>query len=160
MSHVNKFEEYKLFIEDTARFSERRQKVGSTYVAVNSIILSAIALIVRDSGLTSRWQQLVVIPLLVAGIAICLSWRELVLNYKKLVKLRIDKLRAMEDLPEMAGGSRMYHAEDELYPRDDQGEVEPRQGLNFSDFERWLPWIFLVLYVLFLIGVVVILVLL
>jgi hypothetical protein len=31
ISSVDKFEEYKLFIEDTARFSERRQKVGSTF---------------------------------------------------------------------------------------------------------------------------------
>ena len=75
MGQISKFEEYKLFAEDTARFSERRQKVGSTYVAVNSIILSAIALLMKDSGLTGRWQLLVVLPLLVAGITICLSWR-------------------------------------------------------------------------------------
>jgi hypothetical protein len=42
------FEEYKLFVEDTARFTERRQTVNNTYVAVNSIILSAIALLVKD----------------------------------------------------------------------------------------------------------------
>lgn len=153
MSNIDKFEEYKLFVEDTARFSERRQKVGSTYVAVNSIILSAIALIVKDIGLTTRWQALVVIPLLVAGIAICLSWRQLILNYKELVNLRIKNLRAIEELPEMIGSFRMYHTEDELYP-----PGEPRKGLNFSDLERWLPWIFLGLYILFLIGVVVLLV--
>src|SRR5215211_8135747 len=99
MSHVNKLQEYKLFVEDTARFSERRQKVGSTYVAVNSIILSAVAFLVKDTGLTGRWQLSVVIPLLAAGIAICLSWRQLILNYKKLVNLRIDRLREMENLP-------------------------------------------------------------
>lgn len=54
MSVFDKFEEYKFFIDDTARFSERRQKVGSTYVAVNSIILSAIAFLVKDSELTGR----------------------------------------------------------------------------------------------------------
>ena len=122
MSEFDKFEEYKLFVEDTARFSERRQKVGSTYVAVNSIILSAIAFLVKDSGFTGRWQLLVVLPLLVAGMSICLSWRQLILNYKKLVNLRIDRLRAMEELPEMEGSSKIYHAEDELYPRSGQGE--------------------------------------
>jgi hypothetical protein len=162
MGQISKFEEYKLFVEDTARFSERRQRVGRTYVAVNSIILSAIALLVKDSGLTGRWQLLVVLPLLVAGIAICLSWRQLILNYKKLVNLRIDRLRAMEDLEEMEGSSRIYHAEDELYPRDEQEKPEPRKGLNFSDkglnfsdLERQLPWVFLALYGVFLIGVVV-----
>ncbi len=155
MSVFDKFEEYKFFIDDTARFSERRQKVGSTYVAVNSIILSAIAFLVKDSELTGRWQLLVVLPLLVAGMSICLSWRQLILNYKKLVNLRIDRLRAMEDLPEMEGSSKMYHAEDELYPRSSQGERKRRKGLNFSDLERQLPWVFLALYVTFLIGVVV-----
>ncbi len=155
MSHINKFEEYKLFVEDTARFSERRQKVGSTYIAVNSIILSAIALVVKDIGLATRWQALVVIPLLVAGIAICLSWRQLILDYKRLVKLRIDKLWEMEELPEMSGNSQIYHAEAALYPRD---EIKPRKGLGFSNLERRLPRIFLGLYVLFLIGVVVLLV--
>ena len=162
MSTFDKFEEYKLFIEDTARFSERRQKVGSTYVAVNSIILSAIAFLVKDSGFSGQWQLLVVIPLLVAGISICLSWRQLILNYKKLVNLRMDKLRAMEELPKMEGCSKMYHAEDELYPRDEQEEREPRKGLNFSerglnfsDLEQQLPRVFLALYGIFLIGVVV-----
>jgi hypothetical protein len=39
MSAFDKFEEYKLFIEDTARFSERRQTVTKTYITVNSAIL-------------------------------------------------------------------------------------------------------------------------
>ena len=39
---MDKFEEYKLFVEDTARFTDRRQTVSNIYVAVNSIILSAI----------------------------------------------------------------------------------------------------------------------
>jgi hypothetical protein len=164
ISSVGKFEEYKLFIEDTARFSERRQKVGSTYVAVNSIILGAIAFLVKDSGLTGRWQLLVVIPLLAAGITICLSWRQLILNYKKLVNLRTDRLRAMEELKVMEGSLRMYHAEDNLYPRTTQGELKPgkglnfsNKGLNFSDLERQLPWVFIALYGIFSIGVVVLL---
>ncbi len=158
MSTFDKFEEYKLFIEDTARFSERRQKVGSTYVAVNSIILSAIAFLVKDSGLTGRWQLLVVLPLLIAGMTICLSWRQLILNYKKLVNLRIDRLRAMEELPEMQSSSKMYHAEDELYPRSSQGERKRRRGLNFSDLERQLPGVFLALYSIFLVGIALLLV--
>jgi len=155
-SDFDKFEEYKLFIEDTARFSERRQKVSSTYVAVNSIILSAIAFLVQDSPFTGRWQLLVILPLLIAGTTICLSWRQLILNYKKLVDLRIDRLRAMEELPEMEGSSKMYHAEDRLYPRSSRGERKRRKSLNFSDLERQLPWVFLALYGIFLIGVVVI----
>jgi hypothetical protein len=154
---LNKFDEYKLFVEDTARFSERRQKVSSTYVAVNSIILSAVALLVKDAGLFTRWQALAVVPLLLAGIFISLHWRQLILNYKKLVGFRVRQLKAIEESKGMAGSFQMYHAEEELYPRDEQDLLHSRKGLNFSDLERWLPWVFVTLYILFLAAVVVLL---
>ena len=154
-SGFDKFDEYKLFVEDTARFSERRQRVSSTYLAVNSIVLSAVALLVKDVELPTRWQALAVVPLLVAGIFVALQWRQLVLNYKKLVGFRVRQLKAMEESEGMAGSFRMYHAEETLYPRDEQDPLHSRKGLNFSDLERWLPWVFVALYVLFLVGVLV-----
>jgi len=38
-----KFEEYKMIIDDSARFSERRQSITNTYITVNSLLLTAIA---------------------------------------------------------------------------------------------------------------------
>lgn len=58
---MNKFEEYKLFVEDTAKFSERRQTVNNTYVAVNSILLSAVSFLVKDAGFEGPWQATAVI---------------------------------------------------------------------------------------------------
>jgi hypothetical protein len=159
-SSFDKFDEYKLFVEDTARFSERRQTVNNIYVAVNSIILSAIALLVKDVGAKSSWRALIVLPVLVAGIVICLQWKRIILKYKRLVGFRVEELRAMEELQRMRHSHRMYHAEDALYPRDEQGELIPRQGLNFSDREQWLPRIFIGLYALFLVGIVAFLVIL
>jgi len=158
MNNINKFEEYKLFIEDTARFTDRRQTVNNIYVAVNSIILTAIALLVKDAGLNSFWRTLAVMPMLAAGIVICLQWDRLLIKYKKLVGFRINHLRKMENLPEMVGCHRMYHCEDELYPRDMDNQPIPGKGLNFSARERWLPWVFIMLYslfALFLIGFVI-----
>lgn len=152
-SGIDRFEEYKLFVEDTARFTERRQTVNNTYVAVNSIILSAIALLVKDVSASSSWRALFVIPVLIAGIVICLHWKRLILKYKRLVGFRMEALRAIEDLDDMTGSCRMYHAEDKLYPRDEQGRLIPGEGLNFSDRERWLPRVFMGLYALFLGGV-------
>jgi len=152
-SGLNNFEEYKLFVEDTVRFTERRQTVNNTYVAVNSIILSAIALLVKDVSASSSWRALIVIPVLVAGIVICLQWTRLILKYKRLVGFRIEELRAIEDLDVMTGSWKMYHAEDKLYPRDEQDRPIPGEGLNFSDRERWLPRVFMGLYALFLVGV-------
>jgi len=154
---VDKFEEYKLFVEDTARFSERRQTVANIYVAVNSLLLSAIAFLVKDAGLVPVWRGYVSFLLLGAGIIICMQWYQLIIKYKELVRFRINQLREIENDPAMAGCHCMYHREDELYPRDEHDQPIPGQGLNITDLERWLPWTFLIVYGLFLIGLVVVL---
>jgi len=155
MSTVDKFEEYKLFVEDTARFTDRRQTVTNIYVAVNTIMLSAVALLVTQAGL-QRWLMAVAgFTVLAGGISVCLFWRQLIDKYKKLVALRIDELRKMEELPEMSGCQRMYHAEDRLYPRDAQGRGVPGRMRAFSDLERQLPHVFIVLYAIFALGLAI-----
>lgn len=152
MSPFPKFEEYKLFIEDTARFSERRQTVGSAFVAVNTLLLAAIAFLVKDSG-AQNYGLLVVLlplPLILAGILVSLWWRKIILRYKRLVNLRMRELLAMEKLPEMQGCQEIYHKErDELYQRNAQGQKVPAGRSNFSDLESRLPLLFIVLYGLF-----------
>ena len=156
-SSFHKFDEYKLFVEDTARFSERRQKVNSTYVAVNSILLSAIALVAKDAGIEAQWQPIIVLPLLVAGVAVCLQWRQLISSYRELVGFRIGQLKKMEVLEEMASSSRMYHEEERmLYPSDDPGKIHSSEGLNFSNIEQLLPWVFVAMYSVAFIGILII----
>jgi hypothetical protein len=152
VAEFDKFEEYKLFVEDTARFSERRQTISNIYVAVNSLLLAAIGLLIKDLGARGVWTMLLPLPLVAAGIAVSLWWAQLIRKYKLLVGLRIDTLRGMEELAEMAESVKMYHVEDRLYPRDAEGKVIPGQGLNFSDLEVRLPWLFLALYSLFGVG--------
>ena len=154
---MDKFEEYKLFVEDSARFTERRQAISNTYVTVNSLLLAAIGLLIKELGGRGIWTLLLPLPLVVAGVAVSLWWRQLIHKYKALVGLRIEALREMEELPEMAGSVKMYHVEDKLYPRDAEGKMIPGEGLNISDLEVRLPWLFLVLYSLFGIGLLMIL---
>jgi hypothetical protein len=149
----NKFDEYSLFIEDTARFSDRRQTVSNTYVAANSLLMVAIGLIIKDLGVTGIWMLLLPIPLIISGIIISLRWYELIRNYKKLIRLRMDVLREMEN--KMSGIERMYHREDMLYPRDKSGNIISSRGINFSDIEVALPQIFILMYCLFGLGIMV-----
>lgn len=150
MAGFERFEEYKLFVDDTARLSERRQTVSNIYVAVNSLLLTAIGLLIKELGARGLWVLLLPLPLVTAGIAVSLWWRQLIRKYKKLVGLRIDTLREMED--EMPESVKMYHVEDKLYPRDEGGEMIPGEGLNFSDLEARLPMLFVVLYCIFGVG--------
>jgi hypothetical protein len=153
MAELDKFEEYKYFVDDTARFTERRQTVSNIYVGVNSILLVTIGWLIKDLGAGDQWTLLLPLPLIIAGIVICLWWRQLIFKYKELVSLRIRTLRGMED--KMLGSEKMFHVEDELYPRDKNNKMIPGKGLNFSDLEARLPIVFVVLYCTFGVGLLV-----
>lgn len=152
MSGFPKFEEYKLFIEDTARFSERRQTVSNTFVAVNTLLLTAVAFLVKDSG-AQEYGALVTllpIPIVAAGILVCLTWKQLIAKYKKLVGFRMEQLMVMEDLPEMKEAHGMYRREKKaLFERDAQGQRLPKGRKGFSDLESRLPDLFIALYAVF-----------
>lgn len=152
MAAFDKFEEYKLFIEDTARFSERRQTVSNTFVAVNTLLLTAVTFLVKDSG-AQQYGALVTllpIPIVVAGILVCIWWKQLVAKYKTLVGFRMNQLMAIERLPEMKDAHGMYLLEYEaMFKRDAQGQKIPKGRKGFSDLESRLPTLFAVLYGIF-----------
>ena len=146
MTDPIKFDEYKMFIEDTARFTERRQNTSNLYITINSLVLTAIVFVVKDLEADPLSRLLLLLPVMAAGIIVSLWWRQLIRKYKELVGLRINMLRKMEDSSDLAGIERMYHAEDVLYPRDAQGNMIKGVMLNFSDLEARLPLLFIVLY--------------
>jgi hypothetical protein len=142
-------DEYSLFVEDTARISDRRQMISNIYTAVNSILLAAVGLLIKDFGLGYTWKIFLSLPLIIAGIVVCILWIQLIHRYKSLVGLRIEVLRATEDL--MPDSIRMYHQEDKLYPPNSKSSFF---GISsFSDIENKLPMLFIFLYVFF--GIVV-----
>ena len=147
MADSTKFEEYKMFIEDTARFTERRQNASNLYVTINSLILTAIVFVVKDLGADSLSRLLLLLPVITAGIFVSLWWRQLIIKYKELVGFRINMLRKMEEKEDLKETEKMYHAEDELYPRDAQGNMIKGAKLNFSDLEARLPTLFIILYI-------------
>ena len=155
MAKFDTFEEYRLFVEDTTLLSERRQTISNIYVAVNSLLMAAIGLLFKELGAQGVGALLLPFPLITAGIAISLWWRQLIGKYKQLIGLRIDMLRKMEN--EMPESIKKYHAEDRLYPRNAAGEMVSGKGLNFSDLEARLPVLFVVLYCLFGVGTLTVL---
>ncbi|MBT3187762.1 MAG: hypothetical protein HN736_09180 [Anaerolineae bacterium] len=150
-----KFDEYKLFIDDTARFTDRRQNASNLYVTVNSLLLTAIAFIVKDALFKETWAFLLTIPIIVSGIFVSIWWKQLLHRYRELGRLRFRALREMEKSPKLDGIEKMYHHEDKLYPRNPDGTVQQGKGLNFSDLESKLPTMFIVLYSIALTGVLI-----
>jgi hypothetical protein len=152
-SKVYNFEEYSLFIEDTARLSDRRQTASNTYVAVNSLFLLAIGILIKDSGATGVWRLLLPVPLIISGILISKSWREILSNYKIYIGFRISVLREMEK--KMSGIEKMFHREDALYTLDPSYNRPSIGGVSFSKREDALPNIFILLYYLFGLGIII-----
>lgn len=146
MVDSTKFDEYKMFIEDTARFTERRQNTSNLYVSINSLLLTAVVFVVKDLGANTVSRLLLLLPVITAGIFVSLWWQQLIKKYKALVGFRIDMLRKMEEKDGLVGIEKMYHEEDKLYPRDAQGNMIKGKELNFSDLEARLPNLFIVLY--------------
>jgi hypothetical protein len=142
---VTLFEEYSLFVEDTSRLSDRRQTISNIYIAVNSILLAGAGLLIKDLGVEFSWKVLLSLPLIIAGIAVCHLWIQLIERYKSFIGARLDILRATEDL--MQDSIRMYHQESERYPHVLNSPI--------SDIESNLPKMFICLYILFCIFVVV-----
>ncbi len=138
---VIKFEEYKLFIEDTARLSERRQTVTNTYITVNGAIVALLTFMFKDAGFTNVRIVLAVIPVIIAGIIVCYFWLRLLSSYKRLVGFRFAQLEEMEK--EIPGSHRMYYRETEsLYSR-----APKNKQISQSKIEMRLPWLFGGLYV-------------
>jgi fatty acid desaturase len=151
MGTFSKFEEYKLFIEDTARFSERRQTVTNTYITVNSALIGLIAFLVKDAGLTDWWLVAAIMPLIAAGIMVCSFWYRLLTTYRKLLDFRFEQLEKMEQSEALSGCHGMYNLEAQRFFR----HAPPDQKIGFSRIEIRLPILFIVLYALTGIGLAV-----
>ena len=53
---MNKFEEYRVYVEDTARFSDRRQTAGNAMVAVNALLVAGVGALVVEANHGGWWM--------------------------------------------------------------------------------------------------------
>jgi len=132
-------EEYKIFIEDTSRYSDRRQTVSNIYVAVNTAVLGfAVALAgtgyAETQGSLEWWRLPGVLALSIAGVTASSVWWALVRRYEQIIGRRVAELREIEK--GLAGSHKMYRKMDEAFC----GQVP-----SFSSLERVLPIVFIVL---------------
>jgi hypothetical protein len=144
------FEQYQLLVEDSARLSDRRQTVNNLYLSANSLLLSAIAILAQQSGVKSLQDVLLVLLLVCAGIFLSSDWGRLLRQYRQLLNLRFALLKKIESQEDFPGPIKTYQEEELLYPAD------PRKSrFGFARVESNLPRVFIVLYILVVIGALV-----
>lgn len=108
-TRFSKFDEYRLFIEDTARLSDRRQTVTNAYITVNGAIVALITFVFRDAGVKDWRAVVALLPLILAGLIVCYFWHALLYSYKELLRFRFKQLEKMEE--ELPGSHKMYTLE-------------------------------------------------
>ena len=147
MSDYSRYDEYKFLVEDTARFTDRRQNASTLYTSINSIFLAALSLIIADLNFVEKYAIFGSIVIIMAGITSCISWLTYIASYKKLIRFRFEVLKEIEQMPEMKESIKIYAREDNFYYNQDNGK-----GL-FTQIEQNLPKIFGAIYLIALIAI-------
>jgi len=136
-------EEYKLFLNQVNKLTDRRQNVTTVYLTVNSAIVGALAFLFKDVQMPSWAYPASAAILLVSGVAACSLWRRLISQYSVLLGWWYEQLRDIETA--MPNSRALLTEEYEaLYGG---GQSQPRVGL--TRYEIRLTWLFTVLYASF-----------
>ena len=148
---MDTFDEYKFFAHSTHLLTERRQAATQIYLSVNTAIFAVFGIFVERVRGVSPELLAISAPLIAMGLATCLVWYRTLRHYRRLVAWRYDQLMAMEQEDAMSGSRRWYtHEWKEC--------LEPLSGgsrISFSDLESWLPRLFALIYVSYLVALLV-----
>jgi hypothetical protein len=144
------FAEYRLFVEDTARFSDRRQAFSNVMVAANGFLVGAIYVVLKDLNPHTLHRLVAVVPLLGAGLAASCVWSRLFGEYKEMIRNRTDFLKTIEQKAgkDRADGMHLM-LEKEFYHKDGRER-------GFTRLEKRLPWIFMGVYSAFIACVILV----
>ena len=124
------FEQYKLIVGTSEALVSRRQQVNTFFLSINSLILAAIGLLVRENTSDSIAGPAFVI-LGMSGMILCFAWSRMILSFRQLNRGKFDVIHALERrLP-----ARIFAAEwDALGRGEDPSKYKP-----FTKTEIWLP---------------------
>ncbi len=128
------FAQYKLYVESADRISERRVGANNYLLTVNAILVTLYSLLAA-SQYKSYWAILV--P--VAGFLVALTWYRIITSYRDLNTVKFKVIHELEQhLPAALYDYEWHKAE----------EGRGKMYHPLSHLERWIPIVFMVLYVL------------
>ena len=131
--------QYRLFVETSEALVERRQGVNTFFLSVNSLVLAAAGLLLRD-GKLSDMESWALICLSLGGCTLCFVWHRLISSFRQLSKGKFDVIHAIERrLP-----ARMFAAE---WVALGLGK-DPKKYRPFTGTEKMTPVVFAVLHFL------------
>lgn len=128
------FEQYKLYVESAEKISDRRVAANNYLLTVNAFLVTLYGL-VAASRFNSFWTILV--P--VAGLLVALTWHRIITSYRDLNTVKFNVIHELEQQMPAALYAYEWH------------KAEAGRGKAYhplSHLERWVPIIFIVLYML------------
>lgn len=145
---MDKFDEYRFIADNTQALTERRQATTQTYLTVNTALFTVLTFLVSNESLEGWALAMVNLPLFLVGVLVCFSWDQTLRQYKDQIGWRYEQLMAMEHaMPDSH----------QIYLKEWKNFFEPageRERFGFSRLEVRLPRLFLVLYILYGLGLV------
>ena len=127
------FEQYKLYVASAEQVSERRVSANNYLLTVNAFLVTLYGLLAA-SKFRGYWAVLVPI----AGVLVSLTWHRIITSYRDLNAVKFKIIHELEQqMPAAIYDYEWYTAE--------EGRGKTYHPL--SHLERWVPIIFIVLYV-------------
>ena len=127
-------EQYKLFVTTSLQVTERRQQANNYLLTLNSSLVTLFVAFLSSFG--RHWWN-VFIP--IAGLFVCLIWHSLVRSYKHLNTAKFVVIHELEDQLPVALFRHEWHV---------CGHGKNKENyVPLTHLERWIPWMFGVLYV-------------
>ncbi len=133
--------QYKIFVETSETLGARRQGVNTFFLSVNSLVLAAVGLLLRE-GQSGNLESGALIGLGVGGVTLCFVWRRLIASFRQLSRGKFDVIHALERrLP-----AQIFKAE---WTAPGEGN-DPMTYAPFTKTEKQMPLIFGLLQLLVL----------
>jgi|JRYD01.1.fsa_nt_gb hypothetical protein len=136
--------EYELYVEMADRVSSRRMLANSFFVGMNTAVVGALAVALKEGLITSR--TLVVAPA-TAAVLMCIAWWLMVLSYRQLNAGKFRVILAMERQLPFAPFAAEWKALDNAVSR--------REYLQTTKVELLVPWLFAGIHVALSVAILV-----
>lgn len=136
--------QYELCVEMADRVSSRRMIANSFFVGMNTAVVGALAIALKEGLIQSR--TLVVAPA-TAAILMCIAWWMMVLSYRQLNAGKFKVILAMERYLPLAPYAAEWAALD--------GGKSRRDYLQTTKVELLVPWLFAGIHVALTVAILV-----
>lgn len=131
---ANLFEQYKLYVESTEKISERRVSANNFLLTVNAFLVTLYGVL---PGIESARYWKILVP--IAGFLVALTWHRIITSYRDLNTVKFKVIHELE-----------RHMPADLYAYEwkkaDEGRGKAYHPL--THLERWIPVVFMILYVI------------